>query len=389
MNGVKDAVVEIRRLSPNDGHHYFYGYYDIPAFSKGDAKHLCHRVNFWDRFPTKDDTCEIGVIDIKSGQWEKLAETGAFNFQQGSMLQWNPQNPDTEIIYNIRDGDEYRAVIHNIETDNTRTLPRAAANVSRDGKWGVSINFNRVYDFRPGYGYAGVRDKYYDVPQPRDDGIRIINMETGDENFILSLEEMGRLFSIDPKEKLVVNHITFGPDNKRLVFLLRNFPAPNKGWLTGLGTIDREGSNFHLMNPMSMASHYNWRDDNHLLIWANVNGIDGMHLITDQSSNSIRIDPDFFPNDIHCSYSPDKKYILGDGYPDGEGFRPMYLYNTATKQGLTLLRVKSDPVADGDLRSDLHSRWSRSNTLVSFDSTHEGYRGLYFIDLTDILGNKI
>ncbi|GHU68864.1 hypothetical protein FACS189450_00620 [Spirochaetia bacterium] len=94
-------------------------------------------------------------------------------------------------------------------------------------------------------------------------------------------------------------------------------------------------------------------------------------------------------NDIHCSYSPDKKYILGDGYPDSEGFRPMYLYNTATKQGLTLLRVKSDPIADGDLRSDLHSRWSRSNTLVSFDSTHEGYRGLYLIDLTDIPGNKI
>jgi hypothetical protein len=390
MEGVKDAFAEIRRLSPDDGHHYFYGYYDTPAFSRGDVKHLCHRVDFWDRFPAKQDLCELGMIDIRSGKWDKLAETSAFNFQQGCMLQWNPKNPNTEIIYNIRDGDEYRAVIRNIETGKTRTLPRAIANVSRDGKWAISINFSRVYDFRPGYGYAGVPDKWRDIPQPVDDGIRIINMETGDENLILNYEEMGRLFSVDSKEKLVVNHVTFSPDNNRLVFLLRNFPTPNKGWLTGLGTIDREGRYFHLMNPMSMASHYNWRDDNHLLIWAKVNGIDGMNLITDQSSESvhsefIRIDPDFFSKDIHCSYSPDKQYILGDGYPDSEGYRPMYLYNTATGRALMLLRVKSDPIADGDLRADLHCRWSRSGALVSFDSTHEGYRGLYLIDLKDIL----
>jgi hypothetical protein len=385
MLGVKDALVEIRRLSPVDGFHYYYGYYDNPAFSRDDAKHLCNRVNFWDRFPVKDDTCEIGTFDIETGKWDKLAETGAFNFQQGCMLQWNPLNPESELIYNVREGDEYRALVHHRETGKIRTLPRALANVSRDGKWGLSINLNRVYDFRPGYGYSGVRDKWYDIPQPGDDGIWVINMETGEERFILSYEEMGRLFSINPAEKLVVNHITFSPDNCRLLFLLRTFSSPAKGWLTGLGTIDREGKNFHLMNPLSMASHYHWRDDNHLLIWAKVKGVAGMHLITDRSDESVRLDPAFFFKDIHCIYSSDKKYILGDGYPDGEGYRQIYLYNTETGKGLMLLRVKSDPVAAGDLRCDLHNRWSRSGRLVSFDSTHEGYRGLYLIDLTETL----
>ncbi|GHT98425.1 hypothetical protein FACS1894142_4730 [Spirochaetia bacterium] len=390
MEGVKDAIVEIRRLSPNDGRHYFYGYYDIPAFSKGDVKHLCHRVHFSDRYPEKNDTCCLGIIDIKSGKWDKLAETGAFNFQQGCMLQWNPQNPDTEIMYNVRDGEEYRTVIHNLETGKIRTLPRAAANVSRDGKWGIAINFNRVYEFRPGYGYSGVRDRWYDIPQPKDDGIWISNMETGEEKLVLNYEEMGMLFSVDSGEKLVVNHITFSPDNNRLLFLLRTFPAANKAWLTGLGTIDRDGNNVHVMNPMSMASHYYWRDDNHLLIWASVKGIDGMYLITDQSSESVQLDPYFFSKDTHCSYSPDTKYILGDGYPDNEGFRHIYLYNTETHRGLMLLRVKSNPITDGtDLRTDLHGRWSRDGTRVSFDSTHEGDRGLYLIDLADILGKII
>ena len=385
MDGIKDAKVEIRRLSPNDGLHYYYGYYDNPAFSEGDEKHLCNRVKFWDRLPKKNDVCELGAFDIKSGAWEKFAETSAFNFQQGCMLQWNPQNPKTEIIYNIREGDEYRSVVHNIKSGKIIKLPAAIANVSQDGNWGLAINMNRVFDFRPGYGYSDNRDKWFDVPQPIDDGINVINMKNGKMKFILNYTEMGKLFSVDPSEKLVVNHITFSPDSKRLLFLLRNFPAPQKHWLTGLGTIDRSGKKFHLMNPMSMASHYHWRDKNHLLIWARVKDQNGMFLITDQKNEAVHLSPEFFTKDIHCIYSPDQKYILGDGYPDSEGYRQIYLFNTQTQKGMMLLRVKSAAAAQGDIRSDLHNRWSRSGKLVSFDSTHEGFRGLYLIDLTETL----
>jgi len=388
MEGLKDVRVDIRRLSPQDGFHYYYGYYDNPAFGEGDKKHLCNKVKFWDRFPTKDDICDLGAFDVKTGEWTKYAETAAFNFQQGCMLQWNPQHPGEEIIYNVREGNEYRSVVHNIKNGKKRVLPGAVANVSRDGRWGLSINLNRVYDFRPGYGYSDVRDTWYDIPQPKDDGISVINMETGEMKFIFNYEEMSRLFSIDPKDKVVINHITFSPDNNRLLFLIRNFPGPNtRHWGTGLGTIDRDGKNFHLMNPMDHASHYHWRDDTSLLIWAKVRGVTGMHVITDQSDKSVLLDPAFFFKDIHCIYSPDKKYILGDGYPDQEGYRQIYLFNTQTGKGFMLLRVKSDPIAQGDLRSDLHNRWSRNGKLVSFDSTHEGFRGLYLIDLTEVLNS--
>jgi hypothetical protein len=335
--------------------------------------------------PEKDDVAELGIFDLRSGKWDKLAETSAFNFQQGCMLQWNPKNPEKEIIYNTRDGAEYKAVIQNIETGEIHTLPRPVANISKDGKWGLSTNFSRNFEFRACCGYAGIKDKWRNISQPEDDGVWLLNMETGVERFILSYKEIGRLFSIDPAEKLVVNHITFSPDNNRLLFLLRNIPLPPNHWLTGLGTIDREGENFHLMNPMSMASHYCWRDNRHLLVWTKIKGDAGMYILTDQSNESLKLDPEFFCKDIHCIYSPDKKYILGDGYPDKEGYRQIYLYNTESKKGLMLLRVKSDPIASGDIRADLHNRWSRNGRLVSFDSTHEGYRGLYLIELTDIL----
>jgi len=387
MNGIRETKAKIQRLNPNDGNHYYYGYYDNPAFNKDDKKHLCNKVKFWDRFPTCNDICEMGVFDLETGSWKKYAETRAFNFQQGCMLHWNPLNPGEEIIYNVRDGNEYRCIVHNIKTSEKKILPAAIFNVSRDGKWGLAINMNRIYDFRPGYGYSDVRDKWYDIPQPKDDGIHVVNMQTGAIDFIINYEEIGRLFSIKPDEKIVINHITFSPDNNRLLFLVRTFPLNGKPWLTGLGTIDREGKNFHLMNPMSMASHYHWKDENHLLIWANIKNETGMHLVTDQSDESFLLDPDFFKKDIHCIYSPDLKYILGDGYPDMEGYRQIFLYKPENKKGMTLLSVKSDPIASGDIRSDLHNRWSRVGKIISFDSTHEGFRGLYTADLSEILEN--
>ena len=95
---------------------------------------------------------------------------------------------------------------------------------------------------------------------------------------------------------------------------------------------------------------------------------------------------DFFDKDIHCLYSPDGRLILGDGYPDRDGYRPMTLYDTAAGIGVTLLRAKSDPTAAGDIRCDLHNRWSRDGRLISFDSTHEGFRGLYVAAIVGVLG---
>ena len=385
MENIKDAKVSVKRLSQNDGFHYYYGYYDNPAFCANDKKHLCHKVKFWDRLPNISDTAELGIINIETGGWEKIAETGAFNFQQGSMLQWNPKNPETEVIYNVREGDEYRAVIHNIESGKIITLPAAVANVSQDGKWGLAVNMNRLFDFRPGYGYSDVRDSWYDTPQPKDDGIWVVDIEKGEQKLILNYSEMGWLFSIDQSDKLIVNHLTFSPDNNRLMFLVRTFSKPGRSWQTGLGTIDRDGSKFYLMNPVSMASHYNWLNNEQLLVWATVKGQTGMFLFTDKKEETVFYDNEFFPKDVHCIYSPDRKIVLGDGGVDEEGYRPIYLYNMETKKRSLILRAKSAPIATGDIRSDLHNRWSRNGSLVSFDSTHEGFRALYLIDLSELI----
>ena len=37
-----------------------------------------------------------------------------------------------------------------------------------------------------------------------------------------------------------------------------------------------------------------------------------------------------------------------------------------------------------DMRCDLHPRWNQNGTKISFDSTHEGFRGVYLVDVEAI-----
>ena len=40
-------------------------------------------------------------------------------------------------------------------------------------------------------------------------------------------------------------------------------------------------------------------------------------------------------------------------------------------------------------RCDLHTRWNRHSSKVCFDSTHEGRRAIYQIDVTPITSGKL
>lgn len=359
---------EMRIISPkNDcSYHYFFGYYDLQSYSSDDKKHLCNRVKFMDRLPNKDDVAELGYIDLDSGELTIFAETTAWNFQQGAMLQWYS---DDEVVYNIRDNDEYRSVIHNIKTDAKRYADRAVANVSPDGKYGLSINFNRLFDFRPGYGYSDVKDHRYDVNQPDDDGVFLVDMVTGKSKLIVSYKDM----NMPDDEKYVINHITFNTASDRFLFLNRNFQTEKKPWQTSLFTSDL-GGNIRPILIDTMYSHYNWKNERQILGYCRVDGVYGMFLINDTElpNNIEQLIAPCFVKDIHCIYSPDRRYIIGDGYDNK--YRPLYIYDTETGEDDVLYNSYTVTPKIVDIRCDLHARWNHKGNRVSFDSVHRDKR---------------
>lgn len=386
MEKLRDAKAEIKIINNEDGYFYFFGYYDLQPFDSNDKYHLCHRVKFMDRLPLKDDVCELGVLDPDTKEFIKYSETTAWNFQQGAMLQWFV--PDESIVYNVREGDGFNTEIKNIKTGETRRLPLAVANVSNDRKYGLCLNMSRIFDFRPGYGYSEVPDPYFDIKAPQNDGIFLMDMETGEYKLIINYADIIKQFPREPYTdcKLVVNHITFNPSGTRFLFLLRNFREGNAMWNTQLITSDLEGNMCPLSDYIS-NSHYNWKNDTQILIVTSHTGNtrDNLCLRDDFTGDTIMYDLPELHEDIHCLYSPNQRYIIGDGYPIKEDYRKLWLYDTKENKAILLVSVYSYKAALGDVRCDLHARWNHKGNKITFDSNHNGARCVCEMDLSDIV----
>ena len=80
-----------------------------------------------------------------------------------------------------------------------------------------------------------------------------------------------------------------------------------------------------------------------------------------------------------------RRYILTDTYPDARSRRTLILFDTQSGQRADLGRWLSPRRYSGEIRCDLHPRWSRDGRQVCFDSLHEGDRQLYVIDIADLV----
>ena len=85
--------------------------------------------------------------------------------------------------------------------------------------------------------------------------------------------------------------------------------------------------------------------------------------------------------DGHPSYSPDRKIVVTDTYPDRTRMATIYIivHDKVNRLG----RVFAPFKYDNDVRCDLHPRWNRKGNRICFDSVFEGKRGLYVIDIEE------
>ena len=387
----------MRIVTPDDGFHYFFGYYDLMPFDSTEKKHLCHRVPFMDRLPEPDDRAELGEIDLQTGAFSPFAETTAWNFQQGAMLRRFPANDtagDHTVLYNVRDKGTpsgFAAEILDTDTGRTRRLPAPAADVSRDGRYLLSVNFSRIYDFRPGYGYAGIPDPWREVNAPEDDGVFLVDIATGESRLLLSYARIREAFPQSPWSdgRLLVNHITFNPSGDRFLFLLRNFPVPGqRGWKTQLIVSDLAG-NMTKLTDYCLNSHYHWKNDREILIVSSAvteENAFALWLMNAETGERTRLPEPNPAFDIHCIYSPDRRWIIGDSYPGGRAGATRSLWLIDTERGIMTEPVRVDTVIPPvvDIRCDLHVRWSPSGRLLSFDSTHTGKRTVVLLTAEEI-----
>jgi len=132
-----------------------------------------------------------------------------------------------------------------------------------------------------------------------------------------------------------------------------------------------------------------WKNEREILVWANRDGL-GEHyfLMTDQTQERHMFCPDLLKKDGHCSYSPDRRWLMTDeSDPEAKG-RRVVLIRLSDEMRFDIGSFYSLPHLKGDVRCDLHPRWSRTGRQVCIDAAHEGTRQIYVIDVSALVGER-
>ena len=381
-----EAAVPVRAITSGPEAHWF-AYYDKLQFDVANRYVLGNQVTFEDRAPQAGDVIQLGMVDIEDNDtWIPFAETSAWCWQQGCMLQWIPGS-DAEVIYNVRTEDGYASVIQNVFTGEKRTLPSPVYAVSGDGKQAVSLNFARVARTRPGYGYNGFPDRNEEVLHPGDDGIYRVDLTTGESKLIISLADIVAIAPDDTMEqgKHWFNHLLFNQDGSRFIFLNRWHKGQGPGRYTRGFTARPDGSDIFCFGEHGMVSHFIWRDPKHILAWSTEPDGNFFHLYEDQTEHVEAIGAGVLKVDGHCTYSPDAQWIITDTYPDRDRMQNLMLYRPKDGKLVNLGRFYQEQPSDNEWRCDLHPRWSRDGRYVCIDSKHSGRRQMYLLDVSGII----
>ncbi len=387
------AFVPLRPLTGGPMSHWF-GYYDKFEFDPTGRYVLAMEVGFDARPPTPEDAITLGYIDLARGdRWVPFAKSRAWAWQQGCMLQWLPGSK-TEVIYNDLRAGRYVAVIRDVFSGKERVLPRPVYTVSPGGKLALSVNFARIRETRPGYGYAGPPDPFEKELHPARDGIRIMDLATGRSRLIVSLDRIARLGRrIAPGEgEHWFNHLLFAPSGKRFIFLHRWYQRAWRegGWLTRMFTSDLEGKVIRCIDPYGRTSHFIWRDPSTILTWTWMPRRGSHYYLIDEKTGRARvIGEKVLTENGHMSYSPDRKWILTDTYPDPRTrWMRLMLFRPADGKLVLLARFYHPARFRGPFRCDLHPRWSRDGKKVCVDSIATGKRQVYLLDVSGIVSSR-
>ena len=382
------SIGDLVRISPDDKkNEYFFGYYDKSPWDTSDRYILCLKAkNTWTNVCPREKA-EILLLDTNKSSDDysyvtKIAETASWNVQQGCMLQWLGPDYSSKIIYNdVRDG-KYVSVILTIATKEEKIIPFPIYSVSTDGKFALSLDFSRLYNLRPGYGYYNFPEETRGIALPDKTAIWKIDLEFGDVSSLLKYTDFA---SFQPRPEMLgnavhkVNHLMLSPDGTRFMVLYRWFVGERK--YTRLITCNVDGSEMYLLSDDDMVSHCCWKDNETILAFANKKkyGL-GYYLMKDRTQEYKHCWPQLL-NDGHPSYSPDCSFIVTDSYPDRIRMQSLMIMKDENSNPQIIAKVFSPFKYDNDMRCDLHPRWNHAGNNICIDSVFEGHRGLYSISI--------
>ena len=371
--------LKVDRLSVSSKHHFF-GYYGINPWDKSGQFHLALETDFHTHRPVTSDVANVGLVDRETHDFILYAKTSAFNLQQGSMMHWIGEE------FTFNDWVDGRLVSRSLnpKTKKMRTIHGAIAAVSLTTPIAIGLNYQRMAHCRSVVGYASKIEPTEIKAQPEDDGLYLLDLQDGSSRLVLSIADV---IATSEDERLVggrawFNHVLFNTDGTRILFFCR--VRHERGFYSSLWTVNPDGTDLEMQIPFGYrVSHFDWKTSTKILVSSDIVDEMGFVEFSDGMRDFKPLGRGVLPNDGHASFSPDRQWLLCDTYPRGPArLAELMLYDIAENRKIALGKFHHDEQFSGDIRCDLHPRWSSDGKTITFDSVHEGSRQIYCIDLT-------
>lgn len=372
--GYKTGFITNGKLLTPKGKNCYFGYYDKTPFSS-DGKHYLFLMIAGKKKPQVGEKAKVCYASSPN-EYEVLGETLAWNTQQGAMLRfvtddevaWNDFDPQTR---------KYVTVFLNLKTRKTEVLSVPLYDISDTHKYGLTIDFERLNVDAEGYGYIQLQKKDF----AKDTYIDCVELETKEIKRIITIESLTRQFPIPEGATFgYFNHLEFNPKGNRFNFIFRYILDQKR--ISRLFTADIEGNDIRLLADDEMVSHCTWKDDTHITLWCRLNGKNNYYTIEDTKAASFTVLGTHTPHeDGHPTYNADRSLVITDTYPDKAEYRHLIIYDCKKNKSRDIARLYAPVLLHGPLRCDFHPRWHPDMKHVVIDSVHEGFRGMYLVDV--------
>lgn len=385
-----------RQITYGPPHHFFgyIGHVRTIPWNQSGRYLVALQTDFQERMPQPGEAADIVLLDTQTNFAPRvITQTRAWNFQQGTMLYWNPAAPETQFFFNDRDPktDEVFCVLFDISQGPTghrvaeyryADTPVGNSGVAQNGGWFCAINYARLARLRPVTGYPGAHDWTRGVKHPKDDGIFKVNVATKEKQLLVSFQQLADALraahpEVDQKE-LFINHTLWNRDNDQIYFYVRgDFEVPGHR-LNVPFTIHPDGSGLRPLTQF-IGGHPEW-ESGHRLIGA----VETNQIIYDTDQQKIVGtigDPTSIPKpggDV--ALSPN-----GEWFVNGHGDRGTNYYTIMHRPSGAWVRTPGlgqGGYTSGELRIDPGPLWNRDSTqLLVPGMAADGTRQLFVISI--------